>query len=403
MSEQKKNAKGRALALTNEDNACVGRSVADTQPCAAGRPTKKFPWGTVIYILICAVIGGVIGVVLGESDADMDFTTLLGIMALFVVMLYVHIIVHEAGHALFGMLTGYKFLSYRVGSFMWEKGADGKVRFSRFSLAGTGGQCLMSPPEYNGGNYPYVWYNLGGGLVNILLGALAGLALLVFPMGKWGSIACWMMLLTGVFLGVTNLIPFGKMNNDGSNILAISRSPEAKRAFWLQMKVNEQIAWGKRLRELPEEYFAPYPQESRANAMVLSMEVLAASRQMDAMNFDAAQQQMLALMDEKQLPGIYRQLMTFELAWLELMNGRPGDYVGKLEEKESKQFAKAMKNFPSILRAQYALALLQDKDEKKAGAIRAAFDKMAAQYPHESEIIGERELMALVEEKAKEA
>ena len=45
----------------------------------------------------------------------------------------------------------------------------------------------------------------------------------------------------------------------------------------------------------------------------------------------------------------------------------------------------------------------EDKDEKKAADLRAAFDKMAAQYPHESEIAGERELMALVEQKAKEA
>lgn len=366
---------------------------------------KGFPWGGVIYFLVCAVIGGVIGVVLGESGANMDFTSLLGIMALFVVMLYLHIIVHEAGHAIFGVLTGYKFLSYRVGSFMWEKGADGKVRFSRFSLAGTGGQCLLSPPDYNGGNYPYVWYNLGGALVNILLAALAGAALLVFPMGTWAATALTMLALTGLFLGLMNGLPLpgGKVNNDGSNIVAISRSPEAKRAFWLQMKCNEQIAWGKRPRELPEEYFAPYPPESRANAMVLSMEVLSASRQMDAMNFDEAEQQILALMDEKQLPGIYRQLMTFELAWLELVNGRPGEYVAKLEDKAIQQFAKAMKDYPSIIRVQYAVALLKDKDEKKAQEIRNRFDKVAARYPHESEIIGERELMALVEEKAKEA
>ena len=397
MAEQKK--KGRALALTNEDNACVGRSVADTQPCAAGRPTKTFPWGTVIYILICGLIGGVIGVVLGESGAEMDFTMILGIMVLFVVMMYVHIIVHEAGHALFGMLTGYKFLSYRVGSFMWEKGPDGKLRLSRFSLAGTAGQCLLSPPDYNGGNYPYVWYNLGGALVNILLAVLAGAALLLFPMGKWATTALAMLALTGVFLGLMNGLPLpgGKVNNDGSNIVAISRSPEAKRAFWMQM------AWGTRLRDLPEEYFKPFPEEARANAMVATMDVMAASRQLDAMKFDEAERIMRPLMEDKHVPGIYHQLMTFDLAWIELYKGCPGDMTAKLEEKEMQQFAKAMKSFPSVLRTQYAVALLKDKDEKKATDIRAKFDKMADQYPHESEIIGERELMTLTEQKAKEA
>lgn len=372
---------------------------------AEQKKKRKFPWGTVTYFLVCAVIGGVIGVVLGESGADMDFTALLGVMALFVVMLYFHIIVHEAGHAIFGMLTGYRFLSYRVGSLMWEKGADGKVRFSRYSLAGTGGQCLLRPPDYNGGSYPYVWYNLGGALVNILLAVLAGGALLVFPMGEWATAALTMLALTGLFLGLMNGLPLpgGTINNDGSNIVAISRSPEAKRAFWLQMKVNEQSAWGKRLKDMPEEYFAPFPEEARANAMVATMAVMAANRQMDALNVDEAERIMLPLMEDKHVPGLYRQLMTFDLALIELLGSRPGAMVEKLESKEIKQFAKAMKNFPSVLRTQYAVALLKDKDEKKAAGFRAAFDKMASQYPHESEIIGERELMVLVEEKAKEA
>ncbi|MBE5803508.1 MAG: M50 family metallopeptidase [Clostridiales bacterium] len=374
---------------------------------AEQKKKKKFPWGGVIYFAACLLIGAVIGVVLGVSDVDVkvDPVLFIVIMATFIVSLYVHIIVHEAGHALFGMMTGYKFLSYRVGSLMWEKGADGKVRLSRFSLAGTGGQCLMSPPEYNGGDFPYVWYNLGGVAVNFLLSVLAGVALMIFPVGKWVSVALWMLLLTGVFLGLTNIVPIpgGKVNNDGSNILAIGRSTEARRAFWLQMKCNEQIAWGKRPRDLPEEYFAPYPQEARANAMVLSMEVMAANRQMDAMNFDEAERQMLLLMDDQYVPGIYRQLMTFDLAWLEMMNDRPGEMVARLETKEIQQFAKAMKQFPSILRTQYAVSLLRDKDEKKAEDIRVRFNRMAAQYPHESEIAGERELMELTERKAKEA
>ena len=371
---------------------------------AEQKKKKKFPWGVVIYLLVCAVIGGCIGVVMGKNDVELDLMTFVWIMVSVVAAMYVHIIVHEAGHAFFGMLTGYKFLSYRVGSFMWEKGKDGKVKFSRFSLAGTGGQCLMSPPDYNGGDYPYAWYNLGGAVVNILLGLLFGAVLLFHPSDLL-NILCWMMLLVGIFLGVSNGMPdpTGKVNNDGSNIVAISRSPEARRAFWLQMKCNEQLAWGTRLKDQPEEYFAPYPPESRANAMVLSMEVFAANRYWDAQEFDKGKEIMLSLVENKHVPGIYRQLMTFELAWLELLSGQPGDMVAKLEKQELQQFAKAMKNFPTILRTQYALALLRDKDEKKAADIRKAFDKMAASYPHQSEIIGERELMDLTEKKAKEA
>lgn len=372
---------------------------------AEQKTKKKFPWGMVIYFLCCGVIGGVIGGVLAASDVDLDLNPgmLLGVIVLFLLALYLHIILHEAGHMLFGMATGYKFLSYRVGSFMWEKGADGKVRFSRFSLAGTGGQCLMSPPDYTGDSFPYVWYNLGGGLINLILSVLAGAALLLFPMGKWLSAALWMLLLVGIFLGGTNLLPLPKVNNDGSNLLAISRSADARRAFWLQMKVNEQVAWGTRLRDLPEEYFPVFPQESRSNAMVAAVAVMAASRQLDGLRFDQSREMMLALVDDQNVPGIYRQLMVFDLAWIEIYQGCPGTWVERLQSKEIQQFAKAMKKFPSVLRTQYAAALLIDKDESKAAQLRTAFDKMASCYPHESEIIGERELMDLVAARATEA
>lgn len=47
----------------------------------------------------------------------------------------------------------------------------------------------------------------------------------------------------------------GSVNNDGRNALELSRSEEATRAFWIQMKVNEQIAKGLRLKDMPDEWF----------------------------------------------------------------------------------------------------------------------------------------------------
>lgn len=372
---------------------------------AEQKKKKKMPWGTVIYIACCAVIGGIIGVALGMADFDMDPGTLFGIMAAFVVMLYLHIIIHEAGHMVFGLLTGYGFLSYRIGSFMWEKGEDGKVHLSRFAIAGTGGQCLMVPPEYHGGSYPYVWYNLGGAVMNLLVAALAGMVILLCPLGKWGSIILWMLMLVGVLTGLTNGLPIpgNKLNNDGSNAVAISKSPEAKRAFWLQMKTNELGSRNIRLKDMPEEYFAPFPEESRANSMVMTISVMAANRQMDALNFAEAERLMLPLMEDEHVPALYRNLMVFDMAWIELMNDRPGQWMEKLEDKEIKQFAKAMKTYPTVLRTQYAVSLLRDKDEKQAAAYLAAFEKAAAKYPRPADLISEREMLAMTEQKAKEA
>ena len=47
----------------------------------------------------------------------------------------VETVIHEAGHLVFGLLSGYSFLSFRIGGFAWVK-ADGKVRFARHRTHG---------------------------------------------------------------------------------------------------------------------------------------------------------------------------------------------------------------------------------------------------------------------------
>lgn len=67
-----------------------------------------------------------------------------------------------------------------------------------------------------------------------------------------------------------------------------------------------------------------------------------------------------------------------------------------LHNKEYEKFVKQMKNFPSILRTEYAYALFAEKDEKKAGECLKRFDKMAKTYPYPNDIESERELIDLV-------
>ena len=122
------------------------------------------------------IIGGVIGYFVG---AQVDQTGLFGLplpekliaLALMllgvIALLMLVIIIHEAGHLVFGLLSGYRFVSFRVMSLMWIK-RDGRLRLKRLTLAGTGGQCLMAPPEMVNGRFPVVLYNLGGAIMNLL-------------------------------------------------------------------------------------------------------------------------------------------------------------------------------------------------------------------------------------------
>ncbi len=366
----------------------------------ADKQKKKFPWGVIIWFLCCLVIGALLGIALAESNVEMDADPLVipFIMVAFIGAIYIHVIFHEGGHLLAGLMTGYRFVSYRIGSFMWEKQKDGSIRLCRFSLAGTGGQCLMAPPEYNEGKFPYLLYNLGGGLMNILLAVIAGL-LLLLPVGQYMTIFLWSMIFVGVVTGLTNLIPLKKLNNDGSNIVEIGKSPAARKAFWLQMRVNEETAKGVRMKDMPEEWFERQ-EENRKNVMVTSVDVMASSRLMDKMELEAAEEKMKDLLKENCLATVYKGILTFELSSMEMLKGEPGLYTEKTEEQAQKQFMKAMKNFPSILRWQYIKAKLLDKDEQAAQKAREAFEKIEKHYPHPCELVSEKQLMQLADEKA---
>ena len=52
-----------------------------------------------------------------------------------------------------------------------------------------------------------------------------------------------------------------------------------------------------------------------------------------------------------------------------------------------------MKDFPSVLRAQYAAALLHDGDESQAQKLLARFDKVAETSPAQADIKSEREII----------
>ena len=106
-----------------------------------------------------------------DTPLYQELLTFVGLFVFIYVAFFFHIIIHEAGHLVFGLLTGYKFSSFRVASFMWLK-EDGKLKLKRLSIAGTGGQCLMTPPDMKDGKMPLVLYNLGGSFLNITLGAL---------------------------------------------------------------------------------------------------------------------------------------------------------------------------------------------------------------------------------------
>lgn len=165
---------------------------------------------------------------------------LTGLIILLVFYLYVtqfmHVIIHETGHFLFGRLSGYHLISFRVLSFMWLK-KDHHISLKRYRLKGTAGQCLMAPPDIKNDSFPFVLYHLGGCLMNLIISFL----FILFIIFSISNLFFFVFIIMGIWMAFINAIPISMdgLINDGYYVSVFKKYPETLKAFWLQLKVYE--------------------------------------------------------------------------------------------------------------------------------------------------------------------
>ncbi|MBO5353401.1 MAG: hypothetical protein J6A77_08905 [Lachnospiraceae bacterium] len=313
----------------------------------------------------------------------------------------VQVVVHEAGHLVFGLLSGYKFSSFRIGSFMWVK-LNEKIRFKRYSLAGTGGQCLMAPPDLVDGKIPYVLYNMGGSMANVIVSIVPFVMALVT--WKWDILHGMLLLwgISGLSQAAMNGIPLKIQgnNNDGYNVKELGKNPESIRALWLQMKMNELETYGQTSKDMPEEWFAMPSEEGLQNSMIASIAVFRCFRMIDEKKFAEADELMEQLLDKKTgMVDVHRKMLINEQIYCEIVGEQRAERFEKLMTEDQEKFMKSMKTSPSVFRTEYLYAKYVEKDEKRAERALKDFERVSEKYPYPQEIKGEREMIAYAEEK----
>jgi hypothetical protein len=226
----------------------------------------------------------------------------------------VGIVIHELGHLLCGLLTGYRFLSFRLLNFTWiREGTRIVLRRQKDMLVA--GQCLMTPPRTEG--HPVLLYNLGGGFANLLFAALCLAVLLAISDIE----TIWRLVLIigfaiNVFEALINLLTLklGGIPNDGMNAWTATRSKEAANAMLTMLRVNSEMAGGKRYRDYDEGDFALSPSADRANYLIAWVVMAQAERLSELKRFDEGIAILKGLPLDR-LPAYYRNMVLTELLY----------------------------------------------------------------------------------------
>jgi hypothetical protein len=322
--------------------------------------------------------------------------------ASFLLGTYLHIILHESGHLLGGLLSGYRFVSFTVGSTMFIK-EDGKLKRKRFNIAGAGGQCLMAPPAMKDGTFPFLLYNLSGSLANIILGCL------FFVLGvtlkdtlPYAVNVSMPFAFIGVVLGIFNLLPINAagLATDGHNITSLKKSEQARQAFWLMLTANGKFTMGGRYKDFPAEWFEAIEDDFH-DPISANLVCMKFSRLIDNHDFEAAQALGEKILQNDKLIEILKNEIRCELLFL-LIIGEPSpereEKIERLYTPELRRYIKASKTLLSKHRLTYAYEKLVARDEEKAAQALATFNKTALTYPYTGDRESERELLEVVEQ-----
>ena len=361
----------------------------------------------VIIILMAAFIGFTYGIVFAGaamegSDNVIDLLSFLfeTLLALFLAF-NICVIIHEGGHLVFGLLTGYRFSSFRIWSLMLIKQSDG-LKLRRFKIVGTGGQCLMEPSERSEKKSSAVLYNLGGVIFNLLLAIVC--LVLYFSLPKV-FILSKLLLFSAIFstyMFFSNGIPLnlGGVSNDGMNTLHLLKDPIAAEALRKQLLMNAAQNRGMLTCDMPDEWFTLSEMDPK-NVHCASIAVIAAGRPLDRLDTVAAQQEIEKLFaSDYKIIGLHRSILTCDLISTRLINLDSPD-VSELLTPTIENYMKSMRTYPGVLRTKYAIALLVKGDEKAAEKIKKEFEKAAKVHPYPCNIEVERGLMAKILEKYK--
>ncbi len=367
----------------------------------------KMIGGLLLGGLIGLAIGGLIVVLFTDTtfseyiqkyytlDLSEGVCVFLVAIGSLLVSLAILIPIHELGHLVFGLLTGYRFVSFRILDFTFVK-EDGRLRVKKFAIAGTGGQCLLTPPDLPLNEIPTGWYNFGGIFANIIV-LLIVIPFLFLDLNPFLAEALWIFALIDIVMILLNGLPMqaGGVGNDGYNMKLLRHNLLSKQGIVNQLRANALIQEGVRPKDMPDELFSNPEDINYKNALEVSIPLMYSSRIIDQMKYEEALEEMKALYSHKDdIMPLYVKEIACELAFLYLRTGDT-EKAEKLLDKDLRKYIETYsKTMSSKERLLIAIALYIDKDEAKA---RALYDKLKAkkdEYLLQGEVKSDLSLIA---------
>lgn len=365
--------------------------------------TEQFFYGLLTFFGF-ALIGGVAGFFIGKIQKQMNLEGVyfiviaLLVLTLLFLIYTINIFLHEIGHLIFGLLSGYEFNSIRFGKLMLIK-ENGKLRFCKYNLPGTGGQCIMTAPNVDAQNLKVVLYNLGGLFVNILILVIFGALFFAFKETLTvASMIFFMFSSTSLLILITNGLPFSQMGTDGANTIILYKDKNARLAFKNQLEIVKYLSKNYSLLEMPKDLFTFDKSIPLTNPLITSQAINYYNYlSLNKMYADAKETALFILENAKSINNIHQKILYGELLFIAAVIEKDNEAAKKIFTEHKKELLQGA-GFISIQRYLYAYYSLVEIDEKKAKNYAKMFEASLKNYPYPKDAKLEKEQFDMVKQ-----
>ena len=324
--------------------------------------------------MVGACIGfvGIIGVrvlVLGDSfdglhskfaETGMLETVGVSLLAILILLfsIFLQVLLHEGGHLVCGLATGYRFVSFRIFNLTFIR-KDGKLCIKRFILA------FLPLLTVDGLPYLLKFFLLMLSLIGILLAGMNGI-----PM-KMGGIG-----------------------NDADNMCLLLKDSKSKQALVTQLRINALVQEGMRPKDMPAEWFSQTEDINYKDALQVTIALMSASRLLDCEEWEAAYNAFEKIMSHRhEVIGLLIKETACELLFTALVTKR----TARAEELYTDELDTYIRQYKDVTSSKQrllcALALYRDKDTAKAKEIYEATCQRKNKYLMQGEVSSDIALM----------
>lgn len=158
-----------------------------------------------------------------------------------------HVLLHEVGHLIAGLLSGYDFIMFRLFNQLWIKTETGLSKRKQY-IPGVLGQALMVPPESSKKEKPpFLFYHLGG----LIFNGLTAIFFILFGRGILDPFTRYFFYLSAIvalFLLLTNALPF--KGTDGYNIIRYLKGEEQEKEITTLLYIYRDMVKGLPFQDL---------------------------------------------------------------------------------------------------------------------------------------------------------